>query len=122
MKDVYIKKAEVINEFFIILTELFNNVKTYPSILQNERDEDNLTDTDILLNHFVFTNNEADFVTNDLISEVLKKINSPFKLKKAKDYLKGLTKKKIEMVIRVNEKTQRGLCCIQYQEAVSELG
>ena len=122
VKDVYIKKPEVINEFFIILTELFNNLKTYPSILQNERDEDNLTDTDILLNHFVFTNNEADFVTNDLISEVLKKINSPFKLKKSKDYLKGLTKKKIEKVIKVNGKVQRGLCCIQYRETISELG
>ena len=44
----------------------------------------------------------------------MKKIHSPFKMKKAKDYLKGFTNKNIET--KVNG--ERGLTHIQYKAVI----
>ncbi len=114
VKDVFIKRKDVVNEFVSMITECYNNKKQYPHSLQVSRDLDNETDVDKLLNYFVFTDNKKDFISNKLIGDLLKKIHSPFKMKKAKDYLKGFTNKNIETTFN----NERGLTHIQYKAVI----
>jgi len=112
IKTEFIKNADVMNEFILMLFEAYNKPETYPDEISKYYEDiadEPKSDLDKLLEYFEITGNKNDKITSKEFKEIIKDIDVPFTSLKAKKYLLGVGAENYRI------KTSRGLCGIIYK-------
>lgn len=108
VKSEFIKKAEVQNEFRLIIFEAYQKVVCYPKRLEQEVNDDQIDDVDRLVSLFEFTANTDDRIPNSELKAILKDEKIAFSVAKMKKILRG----KGALNLKTNK--LRGLKCLRF--------
>lgn len=92
VKTDFIKRADVRNEFVLMLIDAFKTDAEYPDALKQEQMEDFEEDDDVthILDLFEITNNPTDIVSNKKMREFIKTEKLTFTFGKIKKLLEGM--------------------------------
>ena len=117
IKDEFVNREDVINEFLILILEYYNKDIKYPVKIKKQKnlemEDDN--DMDKLFNLYEITDNEEDKICNIDLDDDRKKLKLPFSSRKYKCLLKSEGAKDFV------SNGKRGLCYIKKNEELEDI-